>query len=49
MVQKKIEEKSNLTYDDRKKILIQKKSQIVENKTDEIKEGEEITEKSKLI
>jgi len=43
------EEMSKLIYDDRRKILHQNKSQITENKTDEIKEGDKIIEKSKLI
>jgi len=44
MVQKNIEETSKLTYDDRKKILLQKKSNTTENRTEETKEGEEVKE-----
>jgi hypothetical protein len=48
MVQNKKEETSTLNYDERNKILLQKKSNIIEHKTEEVKEGEEVTE-SKLI
>lgn len=49
MVQNKKEETSKLTYDERKKILLQKKSNVIEHKTEEVKEGEEVKEESKLI
>ena len=49
MVQKELEETSKLTYDERRKILLQKKSNVTENKTEEVKEGEEVKEESKLI
>ncbi|MHA1737900.1 MAG: hypothetical protein ACTSWD_04885 [Candidatus Heimdallarchaeota archaeon] len=52
MAADKIEEKSTLTYDDRRKILVQKKSQITENKTDEVigdKEKGIKAEESKLV
>jgi hypothetical protein len=52
MVQKELENTSKLTYDDRRKVLLQKKSNVTENRTDEIKtssEGNEVTEKSKLV
>jgi len=49
MVQNELEEKSKLTYDDRRKILVQEKSNVTEHKTDEVKEGEEVKEESKLI
>jgi len=49
MAQNKIEEKSKLTYDERRKILLQEKSNTTENKTDEVKEGDEIVEKSQLV
>ena len=48
MVQNKIDENSSLNYDERNKILLQKKSNTIEHKTEEVKEGEEVTE-SKLI
>lgn len=41
MVQEKIKEESKLTYDDRRKILIQKKSQVTKNNTEEVKADEE--------
>ena len=47
MVQNKKDETSTLTYDERNKILLQKKSNTIEHKTEEV-EGEEVTE-SKLI
>ena len=46
-MQNKLEETSNVTYDERRKILLQRKSNVVEHKTDEVKEGEEVKE-SKL-
>ena len=49
MVQNKLEETSKLTYDERRKILLQEKSNTTEYKTDEVKEGEEVKEESKLI
>lgn len=49
MVQKELEESSKLTYDERRKILLQKKSNVMENKTEEVKEGEEVKEESKLV
>ena len=49
MVQDKKEETSKLTYDDRRKILLQKKSNVIEHRTDEVKEGDEVKEESKLI
>ena len=49
MVQNKTDEKSTLTYDERRKILLQKKSNVTENKTEEVKEGDEVKEESKLV
>ncbi len=49
MVQNKKEETSKLTYDERKKILLQKKMNVIEHKTEEVKEGDEVKEESKLI
>ena len=49
MVQNKISEDSKLDYDDRRKILVQKKSQVTENKTEEVKEGDTVKEESKLV
>lgn len=49
MVQNKTDEISTLTYDDRRKILLQKKSNVTENKTEEVKEGDEVKEESKLV
>jgi len=49
MVQNKLDETSKLTYDERRKILLQEKSNTTEYKTDEVKEGEEVKEESKLI
>ena len=49
MVQNKIEEKSKLTYDERRKILLQEKSNTTEYSTDEVKEGDKVVEESKLI
>jgi len=49
MAQNELEETSNLNYDSRKKILLQKKSNIIEHKTDEVKEGDKIVEKSQLV
>lgn len=49
MVQDKKEETSKLTYDERRKILLQKKSNVIEHRTDEVKEGDEVKEESKLI
>ena len=43
------EEKSSLSYDDRRKILTLKKSVINENKTVEVKEGDKVIEKPRLI
>lgn len=50
MTQETINEETKLTYDDRRKILHQKKSQVTENKKDAVtdKEGK-ITEKEKLL
>ena len=43
-------EETKLTYDDRKKILHQKKSQVTENIKDAVTDGEgNVTEKAKLI
>jgi len=47
-MQNTIEETSKLTYDERRKILLQEKSNITEYKTDEVKEGDEVKE-PKLI
>ena len=47
-MQNKLDETSKLTYDERRKILLQEKSNTTEYKTDEVKDGEEVTE-SKLI
>jgi len=45
-----IKEESKLTYDDRRKILNQKKSQVVEHKEAEVKDADgKIIEKEKLI
>ena len=49
MVQNELNETSNLSYDSRRKILLQQKSNVTEHKTDEVKEGEEIKEEAKLI
>ena len=49
MAQNELEETSNLNYDSRKKILLQKKSNIIEHKTDEVKEGDKVVEESKLV
>lgn len=44
------DEVTKLTYDDRRKILNQKKSQVTENKTDAVKDKEgKVTEKEKLL
>ncbi len=43
------EEKVKLTYDDRRKILKQKKSQTTENIKDEVKVKGKVTEEAKLI
>lgn len=43
------EETSSLNFDERRKILFQKKSNVIEHKTEEVKEGDEVKEKSKLI
>jgi len=48
-MQNELEEKSKLTYDDRRKILVQEKSNVTEHKTDEVKEGDKVVEESKLI
>ena len=48
-MQNKLDETSKLTYDSRRKILLQEKSNTTEYKTDEVKEGEEVKEESKLI
>ena len=48
-MQNKLDETSKLTYDERRKILLQEKSNTTEYKTDEVKEGEEVKEESKLI
>lgn len=43
-------EETKLNYDDRRKILKQKKSQVTENKSNEVKDGKgKVTEKAKLI
>ncbi len=47
-MQNKKDEISKVTYDERRKILVQKKSNVVEHKTDEVKEGDEVKE-SKLV
>lgn len=49
MAQNKIDEKSKLTYDDRRKVLLQEKSNTTEYTTDEVKEGDKVVEKAKLI
>ena len=52
MVQNKLEETSNLSYDSRRKILLQEKSNVTEHKTDEVigDESKNIeAEESKLI
>ena len=49
MVQKEIDKTSKLTYDDRAKVLLQEKSNVVEYSTDEVKEGDEVKENAKLI
>jgi len=49
MVQNELEETSKLTYDDRRKILLQNKTNVIEHKTEEVKEGDEVKEESKLI
>jgi len=43
-MQNQLEETSKLTYDERKKILHQVKSSTTENKSEEVKEGEEVKE-----
>ena len=48
-MQDKQEEKTQLTYDDRRKVLTQKKSIVVINKEDEIKVDEKVTQKEELI
>ena len=48
-MQNKLDETSKLTYDDRRKVLLQEKSNTTEYKTDEVKEGDKVIEKSKLI
>lgn len=42
-------EVTKLTYDDRRKILNQKKTKTSENKTPEVKEDGKVTEESKLL
>ena len=50
MTSKTKEEKTTLNYDDRKKILHQKKSQVTENIKDAVIDGEgQVTEPEKLI
>ena len=49
MARETIEEDNKLNFDERRKILIQKKSNVTENKTDEVKEGDEVKEESKLV
>ena len=52
MVQNELEETSNLSYDSRRKILLQQKSNVTEHKTDEVigdAEKEIRAEPSKLI
>ncbi len=46
---KEQQEKSTVSYDDRRKVLTQKKSVIKENKTEEVKVDGKVTEESKLI
>ncbi len=46
-MENKVEEK--LTYDDRRKELLQKKSQFSENKTEPVMEGDKVIEKAKLM
>lgn len=48
-MQEKTEQKEKLTYDDRRKILFQKKSQVTENSTDEVKEGDNVVKESKPL
>lgn len=45
----KIDEKSSLSYDDRRKELTQIKTQTAENKREQVMEGEKVIEKEKLI
>jgi len=52
MVQNKLDEISKVTYDERRKILLQKKSNTTENKTEEVKADEAKNidaEESKLV
>lgn len=49
MTQDKQEEKTQLTYDDRRKILTQKKSITVINKKDEVKVDGKVTEKEIIM
>jgi len=49
MVNEIKEEKSSLTYDDRRKLMTQVKSQISENKTEPVMEEGKVVEEAKLI
>ena len=49
MAQKEIDKTSKLTYDERRKILLQEKSNTTEYTTDEVKDGDEVKEVAKLI
>ena len=50
MASEEINKESNLTYDDRRKELIQKKAVILEHKTEEVKDDKgNVTEKAKLL
>ncbi len=49
MVNNELENTSKLTYDDRRKVLFQKKFNVTENKTEEVKEGDEVIEKAVLV
>jgi len=49
MVNEKIEESSKLTYDERRKLMTQVKTQASENKTEPVIEDEKVTEEAKLI
>ena len=49
MTSEQKEESSKLTYDDRRKELIQEKTQITENKTELVMDGEKVVEESKIL
>ena len=48
MVNEKIKESSKLTYDDRRKLMTQVKTQTSENKTEPVMEEEKVVEDAKL-